>query len=69
MYVCSADLLIKCALIEWIVHARLALDLERIERELRRARAQGESTFALAQERAAVQVQLSDVVSRMEGTL
>jgi DNA primase len=50
-------------------HARLVLDLDRLERALLRARAEGEGTSEVAREREAVRDQLHEVVSRLEGTL
>jgi DNA primase len=50
-------------------HARLVLELDRLERALLRARAEGEGTSELAREREAVRAQLHEVVSRLEGTL
>ncbi len=50
-------------------HARLVLDLDRLERALLRARAEGEGTNEIAQERELVRAQLHEVVSRLEGTL
>ena len=50
-------------------HARLLLELERLERAIRRARAEGEGTSALARERERVREQFRAVVSRLEGTL
>jgi DNA primase len=50
-------------------HTRLVLELDRLERALLRARAEGEGTSELAREREAVRAQLHEVVSRLEGTL
>jgi DNA primase len=50
-------------------HARLVLELERLERALLRARAEGEGTNEIAREREAVRTQLHEVVSRLEETL
>ena len=50
-------------------HARLVLDLDRLERALLRARAEGEGTSEIAREREAVRARLHEVVSRLEGTL
>lgn len=50
-------------------HARLVLELDRLERALLRARAEGEGTSEIAREREVVRGQLHEVVSRLEGTL
>jgi DNA primase len=50
-------------------HVRLVLELDRLERALLRARAEGEGTSEIAREREAVRAQLHEVVSRLEGTL
>jgi DNA primase len=50
-------------------HARLVLDLERLERAILRARAEGEGTNELAREREQAREAYRDVVSRLEGTL
>jgi DNA primase len=50
-------------------HARLLLELDRLERALLRARAEGEGTNEIAHERELVRDQLHEVVSRLEGTL
>ena len=50
-------------------HARLVLDLERLERAILRARAEGEGTSELAREREQTRDAYRDVVSRLEGTL
>ena len=50
-------------------HARLLLDLERLERAVRRARAVGEGTGALAREREQVRADFKAVGSRLEKTL
>jgi DNA primase len=50
-------------------HARLVLVLDRLERALLRARAEGEGTSEIAQEREGIRSQLHEVVSRLEGTL
>ncbi|HLI58473.1 MAG TPA: DNA primase [Solirubrobacteraceae bacterium] len=50
-------------------HARLVLELDRLERALLRARAEGEGTSEIARRREAVRAQLHEVVSRLEGTL
>jgi DNA primase len=50
-------------------HARLVLELDRLERALLRARAEGEGTSEIAREREAVRARLHAVVSRLEGTL
>jgi DNA primase len=50
-------------------HARLVLVLDRLERALLRARAEGEGTAEVAREREGVREQLHEVVSRLEGTL
>ena len=50
-------------------HARLLLELDRLERALRRARALGEGSSELARERERVRGALHEVGSRMEKTL
>ena len=50
-------------------HARLLLEVERLDRAILRARAAGEGTSELAREREAVRDALHGVVSRLEGTL
>jgi DNA primase len=50
-------------------HARLLLDLDRLERAIRRARAQGEGTSELARERELVRDAYQGVVSRLEQTV
>jgi DNA primase len=50
-------------------HARLMLDLERLERAILRARAEGEGTSELARERERVRAELHAVVSRLEETI
>jgi DNA primase len=50
-------------------HARLVLDLDRLERALLRARAEGEGTNEIAHEREIVRAELHEVVSRLEETL
>jgi DNA primase len=50
-------------------HARLVLVLDRLERALLRARAEGEGTAEVAREREGVREPLHEVVSRLEGTL
>lgn len=50
-------------------HARLVLVLDRLERALLRARAEGEGTSEIAQEREGIRSQLHEVVSRLERTL
>jgi hypothetical protein len=50
-------------------HARLVLDLDRLERAIRRARVMGEGTNELAQERELVRAALRDVVARLEKTI
>jgi DNA primase len=50
-------------------HARLVLDLERLERAILRARAEGEGTNELARERELARAAYRDVVSRLETTL
>jgi DNA primase len=50
-------------------HARLVLDLDRLERAILRARAEGEGTNELAREREQAREAYRDVVSRLEGTL
>jgi DNA primase len=50
-------------------HARLVLELDRLERALLRARAEGEGTSEIAHEREIVRAELHEVVSRLEDTL
>jgi DNA primase len=50
-------------------HNRLLLDLERLERAIRRARVEGEGTSELARERELVRDAFKDVVSRLEQTI
>ena len=50
-------------------HARLVLDLERLERLVLRARAEGAGTSELAQERERARDAYRAVVSRLEGTV
>jgi DNA primase len=50
-------------------HARLVLDVERLERAILRARAEGEGTSELAREREQARAAYREVVSRLEETL
>lgn len=50
-------------------HARLLLELDRLERAIRRARAEGAATSELAREREGAREAYRGVVSRLEGTL
>ncbi len=50
-------------------HARLLLDLDRLERAIRRARAEGAGTSELARERESARAAYREIVSRLEGTL
>jgi DNA primase len=50
-------------------HARLILDLERLDRAIIRARAQGAGTSALAHQREVVRDAMRDAVARLEKTL
>ena len=50
-------------------HARLLLDLARLERGILRARAEGEGTSELARERETAREAYREVVTRMQGTL
>jgi hypothetical protein len=50
-------------------HCRLVLEIGRVDRAIRRARAEGGQNVALARERAALQGELHDVGSRLDGTV
>jgi hypothetical protein len=50
-------------------HARLILELERLERAIIRARGEGAGTSELAREREHVRNEMRAVVARLEGTL
>jgi DNA primase len=52
-----------------VEHARLVLELARLERMIRRARVEGEATNDLAREREQAREAYQQVVSRLEGTL
>jgi DNA primase len=50
-------------------HARLVLELDRLERAIRRTRVEGEATNELAREREQAREAYQQVVSKLEGTL